>query len=646
MKHKIIFSTLMIIVAMSCNKLDVQPERQGTLEEAFSTVNNARNFLYSCYSFMPDSYDFNGEPQNCGASDEVALTSQWATTWHYSKAINIGSQTAANPIYNYWSYLLSPTQASRSKAYNLYGGIRQCYIFLNRIKTVPGIENAEVESLSSQAKFLIAYYHFLLLRLYGPIVIMEDEIPLESTDEKLVFPKRRPYDSCVNWIVKKLDEVTPSLPQKYTSDLYGAPTKVIAKGMKARMLLYAASPLFNGNAEFYADFQNKDGEKLISLQYDKEKWKKALDAAEDAINEAHTAGHSLFVFLQTPANSTTSQKGYFNRRWNSISMPRDGNNDIIWGLTKAASNYQNMVAVRGISKGSTNIPYGGIAPSLQMIETYLTKNGLPIDKDPEYNYAARYSVAVDPGSKEKTALLHLNREPRFYADVAYDRASNYELNGKDGVKGGRGYTLYMRMGEVNPETGLTNGNDPLRDGFTPNGYYFKKYLHPNTSFENNKASLRNVAYPLLRLTELYLNYAEAYYEYFGTLNGKALQYINDIRASAGIPDVETAWTGVEGKDYREIIRRERTIELMFEGHRFFDARRWKTAHLTFSKMQKGWNTYPSGFSKTKVQPAESYLTLQNTAEPAKSFTVPQHYLFPIDSRDVDINPNLVNNPGW
>ena len=157
-----------VIFFPSCEYLDVEPEKKGTLEEAFATVNSARNFLYTCYSFMPQSYDHNGEPQQNGAGDEVCLSGQWATSWHYSKIINIGSQTASDPIYNYWSYYTSSTQSSRSRAYNLYGGIRQCYVFLNRINTVPGIDAEEAKLLSAQAKFLIAYYHYLLLRLYGP----------------------------------------------------------------------------------------------------------------------------------------------------------------------------------------------------------------------------------------------------------------------------------------------------------------------------------------------------------------------------------------------------------------------------------------------------------------------------------------------
>ena len=143
------------------------------------------------------------------------------------------------------------------------------------------------------------------------------------------------------------------------------------------------------------------------------------------------------------------------------------------------------------------------------------------------------------------------------------------------------------------------------------------YKRQSTSFKDNKVAQKNYGMPLLRLTELYLNYAEAYYEYYEKLDGIALFYFNEIRRRANIPDVDDAWQGIEGKDYREIIRQERTIELIGEGHRFFDARRWKTAHLTFSKVQKRWNCFASGFSSSNVQPAADYLTVRNSNEPPK-----------------------------
>lgn len=627
-----------------CNYLDVEPEKKGSLEEAFSTVTNARNFLYACYSYMPHYSYLNDAPELIGASDELCLTSQWATTWHFGKVPNIGGQTAADPLFNYWSHFKSETQPDRCIAYNLYGAIRQCYTFLNRIKSVPQISDDNVNMWSAEAKFLIAYYHYCLLRLYGPIVIIEEETPFEGPEE-VMYPKRQPYDKCVEWIANLLDEVAFILPPRQASSEFGKPTSVAAKGIKARMLLYAASPLFNGNAEYYSNFTNKDGESLMDLEYKKSKWLAALTATEEAINLAHDNGYSLFECPKIPQGATDKEKAYLTARYMIVMQPSEGNTDVIWTYTGSATSLQQFNTAKGISTGSTTVPYGGISPSFQMVETYYTKNGLPLDKDPEYNYPRRYGSAVDPETGETTARLNLDREPRFYGQIAYDR-SKFESDGIDGTSSAKPLRLYMRMGEVNPVTGLSNGNDPLKDNIAPNGYILKKLYHPSTSFKDNKVAQKNYGMPLLRLTELYLNYAEAYYEYYEKLDGIALFYFNEIRRRANIPDVDDAWQGIEGKDYREIIRQERTIELIGEGHRFFDARRWKTAHLTFSKVQKRWNCFASGFSSSNVQPAADYLTVRNSNEPPKAFEVPKHYLYPIDSRDVDTNPNMVQNPGW
>lgn len=628
----------------ACDYLDVEPEKKGTLDEAFASPNSARDFLYACYSYIPHFSYLNDAPELIGASDELCLTSQWATNWHFGKAINMGIQTAADPLYNYWSHYKSISQPSRCVAYNLYEAIRQCYVFLKRVDAVPGMKADDQTQYKAEARFLIAYYHYCLLRLYGPIVIVEEEIPFDAPEE-VIYPKRKPYDECVLWIAQLFDEAAMTLPSTRSSSEFGKPTSIAAKALKARMLLYAASPLFNGNSEYYSNFKNKDGQLLISQEYDKNKWLDALWATEEAIDMALQAGYGLFKYPQMPSGLTEEEKAYFNSRYAILMMPSEGNHDLIWPYSGAASSFQQFNATKGVSVGSTTVPYGGISPSFQMVETYYTKKGLPIDKDPDFAYDRRYGLAKDPATNENTPRLHLNREPRFYAHVAYDR-SIFESDNLDGLNGRVAPRLYMRMGEVNPLTGLSNTNDPLKDNIVPNGYILKKIYHPNTSFKDNKVTQKNYSLPLIRLTELYLNYAEAYYEYYGRLDGTALEYLDAIRHRAGIPGVEESWNGIAGKDYREIIRQERTIELMGEGHRFYDARRWKIAHLTFANVQKRWNCFPSGYTNANVQPLNDYYTLKDSNEPKKVFEVPQHYLYPIDSRDVDINPNMVQNPGW
>lgn len=641
MKPQYLLLSLCILLC-GCSYLDLEPEKKGTLQEVFEDRTSAERFLYGCYGYLPASNDFNGEPQIWGAGDEVALTSQWGTDWHWCKAAHVGQISAAEPLYNYWSHHKSKKQPARSAAYDLYGGIRQCYTFIDMIDGVPNASDREKARWKAEARFLIAYFHYSLLRLYGPICIVEGIVPNDAPME-VYYPKRRPYDECVAWIADKFDQAAAELKatREFSALDLGRANYVAAKALKSRLLLYAASPLFNGNSEFYADFRNKSGEHLISQTYDKEKWKRALDAAEEAIAAAKAEGHRLYIYKVTDGSTPTPrQLAYLTARNVMVTLQHDpsDNPDMIWVDSRSPVNFQQMYAVRGLTNNSVSVPYGGVSPSFRMVETFLTENGLPIDKDPDFNYKGRYDPVQDEHG-EWTARMHLGREPRFYADIAYDRAPNYELRGN--------HTLHLRMGEKDPDTGLTVGNDPNRDMQTINGYLVKKGVHPSSYFPNNSISTGriNYAWPHIRMTELYLNYAEAWVEYHGTLAGAAKAYMDEIRDRAGIPRIDDAWQGIPGKDYREIVRRERTIELMFEGHRYFDARRWKTAHLTFAEPSKRWNCFPTGFTTSSPQPYDSYLTIMPSIETAKTFER-RHYLYPIDAENISSNRNLVQNPGW
>src|SRR5699024_9433477 len=143
---------------------------------------------------------------------------------------------------------------------------------------------------TGEALFLIAYYHQTLLDLYGPIPIIRHEVPLDAGEDE-IYPTRRPYDECVDFICGMYDSANLYLPAKQGVSELGRASKTVSLGLKARQLLYVASPLVNGNSDFYSDFVNPDGEQLISQYYDNEKWKRALDAAAEAINFAEGHGY-------------------------------------------------------------------------------------------------------------------------------------------------------------------------------------------------------------------------------------------------------------------------------------------------------------------------------------------------------------------
>ena len=328
MKPQYILLSLCLVLA-GCSYLDLEPEKKGTLQEVFEDRTSAEKFLYGCYGYLPASNDFNGEPQVWSAGDEVALTSQWGTDWHWAKAAHTGQISAAEPLYNYWSHHKSKKQPSRCAAYDLYGGIRQCYTFIDMVDGVPNASDGEKARWKAEAKFLIAYFHYSLLRLYGPICLVNGIIPNDAPEE-VYYPTRRPYDECVSWIARKFDEAAGELKasRAYSALDMGRANYVAALAIKSRMLLYAASPQFNPSGE-------------------KSKWAAAAAAAFEVINMGIYSLHPDYGGLFVAETSTTSP-------------------ETIWAVRMGATNeFERKNYPIGTQGGGT-----GICPSQNLVEAY------------------------------------------------------------------------------------------------------------------------------------------------------------------------------------------------------------------------------------------------------------------------------------
>ncbi|MDE5611615.1 MAG: RagB/SusD family nutrient uptake outer membrane protein, partial [Odoribacter sp.] len=145
-------------------------------------------------------------------------------------------------------------------------------------------------------------------------------------------------------------------------------------------------------------------------------------------------------------------------------------------------------------------------------------------------------------------------------------------------------------------------------------------------------------WPVIRLAELYLGYAEACVECNDLTNAK--KYLNEVRERAGIPDVETSWNGIATLDQnkmREIVRQERTIEFYLENHTFWDLRRWKDAERYFGVKVKGMNIFGKNIDDFAQETEVSF---------ERKFESPTQYLMPIPVTDVNRNLNLIQNPGY
>lgn len=577
---------------LSCSYLDIVPEESAKEEDAFADQNAVERYLYSCYGFYPNER----RATFLYMTGEVVCTNDYEFLKGAHSASNVGNL-------EYWD--------------RLYAGIRRCYTLINNINKVPRMSDENKRTYIAEAKFLIAFYHSHILKTYGPIILVDKEYPTDMP--KSDYPGRSSYDDCVKWISDRFDEAEGDLLMEHTSSAFGRATKILCRAAKARMLLYAASPLFNGNAEFYSDFTNYDGTPLMPLTYDGNKWGKAYDAAVAAITLAEDNGVTLY---KDKAPTTDMPYPTNPKEWTLRTMINErSSSEIIWadGRKEGIYDTQNGATPRDPLGGSSA---NYLAPSLAVVMNFYTENGLPIDEDPEY---FKESEFFQLGTYEglPTAKMHLRREPRFYAWISFHNGW-YEMQ-RDKDK--RIRTAYR---EKDPF-----GRNGASHDITLTGYLIKKAVNPQFHSKNGF-----VHYPwtYFRLTELYLNAAEAAVEMNDLVNAKF--YLNVIRDRAGIPSVEDSWDGIAELDQnklRKIIRQERTIELFFENHYGWDIRRWKVAEPILKNKPYGMNV----FGQTDEE-----FTRKTQVDLPWNFESPKNYLLPIRSTEVYVNPKMVQNPGY
>src|SRR5690606_19872878 len=194
---------------------------------------------FACEPGSPDHKSIGGSPAFFGGHELWPIPNNTDPTWSLPR----GQQNAQSPIANYWD--------GQNNGRNMYQAIRDCNIFLENIDRVPDMEEYEKDRWRAEVKFLKAYYHFWLFQLYGPIELVDESLPIDADIDE-IRGKRAPVDECVDFIVDLIDEATPYLPEVIESEAseLGRITLPIALSLKAKVLVTAASPLFNGNADY------------------------------------------------------------------------------------------------------------------------------------------------------------------------------------------------------------------------------------------------------------------------------------------------------------------------------------------------------------------------------------------------------------
>ncbi|MEJ2883277.1 RagB/SusD family nutrient uptake outer membrane protein [Pedobacter sp. GR22-6] len=638
---KILYIAVMALSMLSCKKyLNVTPDNVGTIDYAFRNRNEAENYLFGCYNTLQQlqnpwfdaAFTTSGEivfPNNLRDNQGVNPV-----------GFNMlrGVQTTGNPGLNYWDGL-EGGQA-------MFQAIRRCNIMLENIDKPIDLGESEKKRWIAEAKFLKAYYHFYLFRMYGPIPITDKNLPITSSPEE-VKVKRAPVDSVVNFIVRLLDEAAPDLPiriQNQAQEL-GRITSIIALSVKAQVLMTAASPLFNGNRD-YVGFSNKDGELLFSQQADPKKWDLAADACFAALDASIKNGLRLHTFTITgriPTTLTDSLKKVLTLQ-TAITEKWEINNELIWALNPTygfGKQEKAMPRLNALAAGNL-IAQGTFAVPIAQQELFYTDKGLPIQEDKTFDYRNRYALKTAAFADRfyvhngyETVNAHFNREPRFYSSLAFDGGVWYG-NGNDGL-GDPANAQYVQARGVNSFAGPKNTTH-----LNISGYWPKKLVHYLTAYNANM-TWEDFHYPLIRLSDLYLMYAEALNEQ-GKNYAQILPYIDEVRQRAGIPKVADAWTAALSTNpnkyttqagLRQIIHQERRIELAFESIAGWDLRRWKELQAVMSVPVQGWSIYDE-------QPV-NYYRARNLFTPVFNT---KDYLWPIRDESITVNSNLVQNPLW
>ncbi len=477
-----------------------------------------------------------------------------------------------------------------------FTNIRRVNLLLSKLPTAPLTPTTRTR-VAAEARFLRAWFYYKLLVNFGGVPIVGDKVYSITDDVNL---PRKTFAETVIYIVSELDAAAKdlplpgqaNLPGQYTDVDYGHATKGAAMALKSRVLLYAASPLFNGGA--FPAPATPDQVALASYPaYDVAHWQAAASAANDVINSGY---YNLYK-----DNTTAPGYGFYQ-----VFLKRV-NPEYIFSFNRPPNrDFENQYNPK--SRGGS----GRSAPTQNLVDCFPMKNGKAIT-DPTSGY--------DPNNP------YVGRDPRFGYSIIYNGSLYYlpSAGGKAPV--------------------FTYVGSPAGDGMpaivTSNvigvsGYYSRKMCDENIS--SNSSGNTERGWPLIRYAEMLLNYAEAINE----TGHPELAYdkLKTLRDRAGVDPGLDGLYGMKANmtvdEMRKFVQNERHIELMFEDHRWDDSRRWKISAIT----QNGYNKL---MSITKNGSTYTY-TIVNSSRLHAFF--PNDYIMPIPTSELRKAPALIQNPGW
>ncbi|HEV2478244.1 MAG TPA: RagB/SusD family nutrient uptake outer membrane protein [Puia sp.] len=463
-----------------------------------------------------------------------------------------------------------------------YMMIRNANQFLTHLDEIPFNPALKAET-KAEARFLRAWYYFIMLEHYGGVPLIGDSVFTTSTP---LHHTRNSFRACVNYITSECDSAAAYLPRTQTGANYGRASAGACLALKSRALLYAASPLFQ-NGGFAKGMSNGLDSIVAYPDTDPTRWQTAEDAAQAVMG---LGSYSLF------SDSITGDAGY---GFMSVFLQRYNTEYIFANMMDGNKYLENFWDVP--SRGGT----GGPHPYQELVDAFPMSNGLPIT-DPNSGY--------DPNNP------YQNRDPRLNHTIIHDSSYRPIYNQPPAP-----VALYLNT-NYNPPVGASQ--DAVYTG-TPTGLYIMKMLDTNVTQYGLNSSTRCL--PLMRYAEILLNYAEARNEVSGP-DQYVYAAINQVRQRAGLRPYELP-AGLTQDQMRSAIQLERQLEFAFEGLRYFDVRRWLIAGTTENQLMHGMEV-DRGSSGTVYKPFAIRQHHFNSAM----------YLWPLPLSEIAKSPELLQNP--
>ena len=657
---KLVYYILLSISALSFSactdyiNVDKYFYDQVSLDSAFSKRIYVDGWLSSAYSVMNKLGEYK-EPFRW-ASDDLYHPDM--------KEYVEGSYSADKPK--------GDENAGESRLWKYYEGIRKASTFLDNVDRCPELTMDEIADMKGQARFLRAYCYWALIRVFGPVPL----IPLEGLDADLSYEElslpRTHFDEIVSFIDTELAETARLLPMRRTVNNLGRPTRGAALGLRARVLLYAASPLYNGNLDFFNVVDNK-GNQLISQTYDESKWAKAAAAAKDVIELAKTSGlYELYTIApkigtldmyRPPVHPEYSTKDYPDG-WANIdpllsyksnfdgSVQGSKNPELIFTRTSDGTGTINDWMYQALPR--TISGNNRLCVTQKQVNAYAMNDGRTISEAANTGdyvttgFTTEAYSENNPFLKAKVSLMYNKREPRFYASIAYN-GSVWEAASASEPRYRNQQIFYYR--------GTEDGKQGFKEECPLTGMTLKKFYNSEDSRTDGGYVIEKTEMTI-RYAEILLIYAEALNElsegevyHLKTYSNEDVEIKRDedemryaikrIRMRAGVPDY-TNETYKNQADFRVKLKRERQVELLGENSmRYFDLRRWKDALTEENQLLQGCNI--------NISDDDTYIADFYKETPVSSVHKvfeQRMYLFPFPTYELKRNVNLTQNPGW